>query len=686
MERYWSRNENRFPFWRWGLPALAAAVASGLVGCARPDRDATPPTTETPTASPTTRVRVVSAEPIPVEIEGPSSILPVGLTSFGAAEAGGALYVLGGYFGRPHAYSEAGQVGDLMRLDPKTGAWTKLGTGEKAQSVALVAHGDALVRVGGMQARNTDGEPTDLHSLDLVERFDIATSTWTELASLPEPRSSHDAIVVGDTLWVVGGWRLEGESKTWAKTILSLDLADPTATWIEVDAPMKRRALAAATVDGKIAVLGGIDEHRGISSAMNLYDPQSKTWSEGPSLPSPGFGVAAASVDGAVFASGMDGIVYRWAPGQDQWAKISTLAYPRFFHRIVPAGDDSLLVLGGIRAMESGTRVRPIERVDLNPEGEPTMLGFTLDNPMPSKNRQGIALSGDSVVMFGGNKSLGQHDFGPEFFTDAAYALDLASLEWTKLAPYPVARQTMSSFVTPWNEIVSVGGFGHDGEVARTHPEVYAYHVENNEWRQLGTLPGLGRTQFGLSVRDEEVVLFGGLDYDPRRKKSDHFRHETGLLRAEVVTQDMSFEPIEGELREPRRAFTGATLGDEYYVFGGMKEGFQLVDTCEAYDFSTKTWSPVACPNHARLSAQAVTLGDRIYLAAGSSKGEDGKLSPDPSLEVYDPATDTWTMVSETLPIEPKHVHMLGYGDRLVLLSTHNDDGLAHVLVVAPPR
>lgn len=499
-----------------------------------------------------------------------------------------------------------------------------------------------------------------------------------------EPRSSHDAIVVGDTLWVVGGWRLEGDQRTWAETILSLDLADPAAGWTEVDAPMKRRALAAATADGKIVVLGGIDANRGVSSAMDVYDPESATWSQGPALPGPGFGVAAVSVDGAVFASGMDGIVYRWVPGQDQWATVSTLAYPRFFHRIVAGGDDSLLVVGGIRAMESGTRVRPIERVAQHPKGDPTMLAFTLDNPMPSKNRQGVALSGDAVVMFGGNKSLGQHDFGPEFFTDAAYALDLASLEWTELAPYPVKRQTMSTLVSPGNEIVSVGGFGHDGEVARTHPEVYGYDLEKDQWRPMGALPGLGRTQFGLAVHDEEVVLFGGLNYDPRRKKSDHFRHETGLLHAKLDPQDMSFEPLEGELREPRRAFAGATLGDEYYVFGGMKEDFQLVDTCEAYAFSTMKWRPVACPNHPRLSAQAVTLGDRIYLAAGSSKGEDGKLAPDPSLEVYDPATDTWSIVSEQLPIEPKHIHMLGYGDRLVLLSTHNGDGLVHVLVVAP--
>lgn len=667
---------------------VVAAIACMLASCATADRSPSQPASETPPVAASPSPPSVSAEPIPIDIGGPSALMPRGLTSFGATLDGESLYVLGGYFGKPHAYSEAGQTGELLRLDLASGQWTRLGEVGRSQSVALVAHEGGLYRVGGMQARNEAGTPPDLHSLDVAAMFDVATSSWSPLPSLPEPRSSHDAIIADGAMWVVGGWTLEGEAQTWHDTMLRLDLGDPSKGWVEREVPFRRRALAVAAAAGRIVVLGGIDNERKVSNSVDVYDPASDAWSQGPAFPGPGFGMAAASHGDVIYASGMDGVVHRWRPGDEAWTRVATLAYPRFFHRMVPTEAGELLVVGGIRQMESGTRVRPIERIAVEHEpGEPSWLAYALPSPLPSKNRQGVALLGDTLYLFGGNKSLGQHDFEPKFFTDEGRALDLAAMEWRPMAPYPQKRQTMSTFVTE-GSIVSVGGFGHDGEVARSHPEVFAYRPDKDEWTQIGQLPDQGRTQFGLAVRKEEVVLFGGLDYDPRRPEGDQFRHELELLRAPLAPSGMSFEGADIELREPRRAFAGALLGDRYYVVGGMKEGFTLVDTCEAYDFTAKKkkkrWVSIPCPNHARLSAQMVAMGGKLYLAAGSSAGADGKLQPDPSLEVFDPATNEWTMLLDQLPIEPKHLTMLTYGDRLVLESTHNEDGLVHLVLLDP--
>ncbi|MBL4687187.1 MAG: hypothetical protein JKY37_21500 [Nannocystaceae bacterium] len=627
----------------------------------------------------------MSRTPLKLDVAGATAVLPRGLTSFGAAVSDGSLFVLGGYFGRPHAYSKAGQTGDLMRLDLRSGAWEQLGGIDPAQSIALVAHKGRVVRVGGMEARNEDGTEADLHSLDTVEAFDLATSTWTSLPPLPGSRSSHDAVVLGDALWVVGGWAIDGDTKQWRDTAARLDLGAPDQGWVEVDAPFKRRALAVAATEDRLVAIGGIDDGRNLSQRVDVFDPGAGEWSKGPTFPGPGFGVAAVGVGKTVFASGMDGVVHRWTVGDEAWQRVTTLAYPRFFHRLVASGIDELLAVGGIRQMATGVRVRPIEPVFI---GEtrvaPTVLEFELDSPLPSKNRQGMALVDDTLFLFGGNKSLGQHDFGAEFFTDAGFALDLAAMTWRTTAPYPAKRQTMSTFVTAWGHIVSIGGFGHDGEVARSHPEIYAYSPKKNSWKAVGSLPEQGRTQFGLAVRDDEALLFGGLDYDPRRPKGDQFRHKTGLLRAALKPADMSFSATDLELREPRRAFAGAIVGDTYYVVGGMREGFALVDTCEAFNLVDREWKTIACPKHGRLSGQMVAMDGKLYLAAGSSRGEGGKLAPDPSLEVYDPSTDRWRVVAEALPIEPKHVHMVAYGDRLVLLSTHNDAGKAHVVIVDP--
>jgi len=659
----------------WLLASCASAPQSSA--------DATPPFSAALEVSPP---GAVASEPVVTDLAGDSLALPRGLTSFGAASSsGGQLYIFGGYFGSPHAYSKAEQSDELLRLDIATGAWQKLGTSEHAQGVALVAHGDRLVRIGGMQATNEQGTPAVLQSLATVEAFDTATSTWSRLEPLPEPRSSHDAIVVGDTVWVIGGWTLDGEDKIWHDTLLRMDLGDESPRWVETPIPFRRRALAVAEARGQIVVLGGITDEGELSSAVDLYDPQADSWSSGPKFPGKGFGMAAASQGDAIYASGMEGVVYRWSPGETDWARMTSLAYPRFFHRIVPSSAEELLVVGGIRGMRSGIRVRPIERIStLAQPTEVTVLAYELKSPLPSKNRQGVALVGDTLLMFGGNQSLGQHDFKPEFFTDVGYGLNLASMRWHAMAPYPVRRQSMSTFTKPNGEVISVAGFGYDGTVSRSHPEIFAYDPENDQWKPAGTLPGQGRSQFGLAVRDNEVVVFGGLNFDPKRPEKDQFRHELPLLEARAGEPELAFETSDLELQRPRRAFAGALMDDTYYLVGGMQDGFAMVDSCEAYDFPKASWKTIACPQRTRLSAQMVALNGKLYLAAGSSKGNDGQLAPDPALEVYDPATDVWTTVIEQLPIQSRNMRMLQYGDRLLLISTHNDEGKVHVVLISP--
>jgi hypothetical protein len=117
----------------------------------------------------------------------------------GVTRMGGSLYVLGGYFGQPHNYSKEFQSGEFMRLDVATGKWQELPPIQGLQSVALVNDGRYLYRVGGMRALNAAGEPENLQSVKEVARFDPVARTWTALPDLPEPRSSHQALIAPRT-------------------------------------------------------------------------------------------------------------------------------------------------------------------------------------------------------------------------------------------------------------------------------------------------------------------------------------------------------------------------------------------------------------------------------------------------------------------------------------------------------
>jgi hypothetical protein len=179
--------------------------------------------------------------------------------------------------------------------------------------------------------------------------------------------------------------------------------------------------------------------------------------------------------------------------------------------------------------------------------------------------------------------------------------------------------------------------------------------------------------------------VLGGLDYDPSRQGEDAFHHLTEILTAPLDDAALAFAPAPVPMPAPRRAFGGALLGSRYYVVGGMAGEFQLVDACAALDLTTSTWQTITCPRRARLNPQLVAIGDRLYLVGGTGAGEGG-LAPERSIEVYDPATDRWSVLLEDAGIEPRHLRAFEYHGRLILVSTHDAAPIAHFVIVTPGR
>ena len=279
--------------------------------------------------------------------------LPEATSSFGAAALDGWLYVYGGHVVRTHAYSTDSMSGRFsrIRLDG-TGTWERLPEGPKLQGLNVVAHRGHVYRVGGMEATNAPGQPESLRSVREVARFDPRAGRWEALPPLPEPRSSHDVVVVGDTLYVVGGWSMSGTSRsgesTWATTVLALDLAAASPAWTRLAQPFSRRALIATTQGSRIFVLGGIDASDTVQRTVNVFDTATRTWSQAPDLPGAtmnGFSPAACTVEGRVFVSVGDGGLHRLDAAGMAWERVAT-ATPRIVHRLV-SRDAEILLVGG---------------------------------------------------------------------------------------------------------------------------------------------------------------------------------------------------------------------------------------------------------------------------------------------------------------------------------------------------
>ncbi len=307
--------------------------------------------------------------------------LPKAITSFGAVKAGNHMYVYGGHAGEAHVYSKDTTLNSFHRISLKSPEkWEALEEGMRIQGTSLVAHQGYIYRLGGLTVRNESKAAIDeeqgpnnarenLRSVDDFARFHIRSKKWEQLPALPSPRSSHDAIVIGHHLFVVGGWQLNGETDgaKWIDDMWILDLSDKNPAWESVPQPFKRRAVAAGAFQNDLYVIGGMDHEGNTSSEVNIYDPVDRTWKKGPNLPNgpmKGFGAAACSTPSGLYVSYYAGTVLKLNLKTDEWIEVSKMEPRRFFHRMVPSGKGELAAIGGANRKDG--HLATIQSIELN--------------------------------------------------------------------------------------------------------------------------------------------------------------------------------------------------------------------------------------------------------------------------------------------------------------------------------
>ncbi|GEM_PF-1563428 len=228
---------------------------------------------------------------------------------------------------------------DLCAQGDTWSSKTPMPTARVSPAAAVV--GDQLYVIGGF---------TDLAgTFSVVEVYDPTTDSWSSKTPMPTSRGRLALAVIDEMIYAIGG--NEGES--------AVEAYDPfTNTWTsKASLTAGRLAPAAGVINGKLYVAGGTFSPDSLQT-LEVYDPATNTWTLNAPMPTPRFLLAAGAIDGKLYAVGGANSVHGgsglavlevYDPVSNTWATKAPMLTPRS-DLAAAVIDGKLYVVGGFSA------------------------------------------------------------------------------------------------------------------------------------------------------------------------------------------------------------------------------------------------------------------------------------------------------------------------------------------------
>jgi len=231
----------------------------------------------------------------------------------------------------------------------------------------------------------------------------------------------------------------------------------------------------------------------------------------------------------------------------------------------------------------------------------------------------------------------------PYFLARPLFGAKSGSLAWGLRKEMPHQREDAVAAALG-KKLYAIAGFepGPEGPVISSRAE--RYDPASDSWEELPPLPS-PRHHAVAAGANGKLYVFGG----------------HGDLRGAVTLNDTyAFDPRTGawerkaDMPAPRAAGGVAMLGGKIYLIGGRTGGSIFegnfrppLASVDVYDPAADTWERGPPMSVARDHLGVEVLGGKIYAVGGRSFT---MLNPLSAVEVYDPATGRWEMAPR-LPI-----------------------------------
>lgn len=289
--------------------------------------------------------------------------------------------------------------------------------------------------------------------------------------SLQSPRTKPRKSTVG-FLYAVGGM----DCTKGATSIEKYDLR--TNTWTQV-ANMNGRRLqfGVAVLEDKLFVVGGRDGLKTLNT-VECYDPKKKVWSLMPPMATHRHGLGVGVLEGPMYAvGGHDGWSYlntveRWDPQAKQWSYVAPMSTPRSTVGVAVLGN-KLYAVGG---RDGSSCLRSVECFD------PHTNKWSLCSPM-NKRRGGVGVATCNGFLYtiGGHDAPASNPTSSRF--DCVERYDCKTDTWTLVAPISSPRDAVGVCLLG-DKLYAVGGY--DGQQYLN--EVECYDPQLNEWTKVAPL------------------------------------------------------------------------------------------------------------------------------------------------------------------------------------------------------